>query len=120
MKSFQMFQKKIQSLHLDDIDSIIEWMDNEYLHNHKENLRLWFHQLLAFQLIMKNIENGEKLHLLSYKPRSGKTLILLYICKELLKTKGRILLMTSVMPDEILKSFINEIHKLIKVLLKML
>ena len=111
MKSFQMFQKKILSLHLDNIDSIIEWMDNEYLHNHKENLRLWFHQLLAFQLIMKNIENGEKLHLLSYKPRSGKTLILLYICKELLKTKGKILLMTSVMPDEILKSFINEIHK---------
>jgi len=111
IKAYKSFQLKLMSLKISHVDDIIEWMDEEYLNNHRQNLELWFHQFLAFNIIRLNIVNGHKTHLLSHKPRSGKTITLLYICRELLKTKKIILLMTSVMPDEILKSFTSEINK---------
>ena len=92
--AFKLFQNKLLSLKIDSVDDIIEWMNGEYLHNHRENLKLKFHQYLAFKLIMGNIRNGSKTHLLSHKPRSGKTITLLYICKYLLKSNNVILLMT--------------------------
>jgi len=112
--AFKLFQNKLLSLKIDSVDDIIEWMNGEYLHNHRENLKLKFHQYLAFKLIMGNIRNGSKTHLLSHKPRSGKTITLLYICKYLLKSNNVILLMTSVMPDQILNSFISELGKYIE------
>ena len=109
--AYKRFQDKLRKLKYTDVNNIIEWMNSEYLNNPRKNLILKLHQYLAFKIIMNNISDGEKRHLLSHKPRSGKTITLLFICKELLKFKKKILLMTSVMPEQLLSSFISELNK---------
>tara|TARA_Y100000389_G_scaffold195557_1_gene227136 strand:- start:1281 stop:5243 length:3963 start_codon:yes stop_codon:yes gene_type:complete len=111
MIAYERFQEKLRKLNFKNVNDVIEWMNDEYLNNPRKNLILKLHQYLAFKIIMNNISDGENRHLLSHKPRSGKTITLLFICKALLKFKKKILLMTSVMPEQLLSSFISELKK---------
>ena len=109
--AYQSLQAKMKLMKFKDKDEIYDWLDKKYLNNSKKSLKLWFHQFLGYERVMHNINMGEKSILLAHKPRSGKTITLLRICKELLKTNKIILLMTSVMPEDILGSFISTINE---------
>ena len=81
---------------------------NSCLGSNRKRLSIRLHQKIAYLKCIKNIANGEFKHLIAFKPRSGKTLTILMIVREILKTKKRVLIMTSV-PDTI-KQFIKELN----------
>lgn len=102
------FQKHIVSKELDTINDIYQWLDKTFLNINRINLKLKFHQYLAIHKFQSNIE--EMVHCLAYRPRTGKTIIMLMMALYLLKIGyKRILIMTSV--PETIKSFIFELNK---------
>jgi hypothetical protein len=102
------FQKHIISKELDTINDIYQWLDETFLKINRINLKLKFHQALAIHMFQSNIE--EMTHCLSYRPRTGKTIIMLMMALYLLKIGyKRILIMTSV--PATIKSFIFELNK---------
>ena len=111
--SFTKFQKLLRGFKFNTLDQIIEWMDDYYLNSRRVHLIPKFHQNLSLHLFKRNINQGELTHCLSHKPRSGKTITMLLMAKELLNSGyKRILIMTSV-PDTI-NSFIRELNKYIE------
>tara|TARA_B100001248_G_scaffold173063_1_gene131203 strand:- start:1138 stop:2421 length:1284 start_codon:yes stop_codon:yes gene_type:complete len=102
------FQNNITSKDLVTINDIYQWLDETFLNNKRINLKLKFHQKLAIHKFQSNIE--EMTHCLAYRPRTGKTIIMLMMALHLLNTGyKRILIMTSV--PETIKSFIFELNK---------
>lgn len=92
------------------IDDFIEMINKDYLLFGRERLKLKLHQKITFNKFKKL--QKETLHLVSHKPRSGKSITLLNICKYLLETGiDKILIMTSV--PATIKSFINDLDKYI-------
>ena len=93
-----------------DVDDFIEQINNEYLNSSRKQLKLKLHQKLTFLKFLRN--KKDSLHLISHKPRSGKSITMLIICKYLLENGyDKILIMTSV-PDTI-KSFIKDLDEYI-------
>lgn len=93
-----------------DVDDFIELINKEYLGSSKRQLKLKLHQKLTFLKFLRNKKDA--LHLISHKPRSGKSITMLIICKYLLSNGyDKILIMTSV-PDTI-KSFIKDLDEYI-------
>jgi len=108
--AYKMFQNKLKSQNISNIDDVIEWMNDEYLNCRRVNLKLKLHQGLAYILFKNNLNSKQLIHVLSHKPRSGKTITLLLYCMQLFnKGKNRILIMTPV-PDTI-DNFIKELDK---------
>ena len=105
--AYAKFKKYILNLKTDDIEQIIEHMNIDILNSLRKLLHLKLHQGLAIEKFKRNIKKGLFKHLISFKPRSGKTLIMLMKAHYILETLGRkkVLIMTSV-PDTI-DSFIS-------------
>ena len=92
------------------IDDFIELINKDYLLSGRIRLKLKLHQKMTFMKFMTNIK--QKLHLISHKPRSGKSITILNICKYLLENgTNKILIMTSV--PATIKSFIDDLDKYI-------
>jgi len=73
-------------------------------------LKLKLHQKMTFMKFILNMKH--KLHLISHKPRSGKSITILNICKYLLENgTNKILIMTSV--PATINSFIEDLNKYI-------
>ena len=90
------------------IYDFIEMIDRDYLLNPRKQLVKWQHQKMNLEKIITQILNGEKKHLISQMPRSGKSILILLICKYLLENgRKRILIMSSV--RDTLESFANDL-----------
>ena len=76
------FQKHLISNNLETIDDIYKWMDETFLNNKRINLKLKLHQALAIYKFQSNIK--EMTHCLAYRPRTGKTIIMLLMALRLL------------------------------------
>ena len=92
------------------VDEFIEIINKDYLNSSRKQLKLKLHQKLTFLKFLRN--KKDSLHLISHKPRSGKSITMLIISKYLLENGyNKILIMTSV-PDTI-KSFIKDLDEYI-------
>jgi len=91
-----------------DVTKFIQKINIDYLLSPRQQLILKLHQQLT---ILKFINNHGNLHLIAHKPRSGKSITILSICKYLLDNNkvNRILIMTSV--PATIKSFIDDLNK---------
>lgn len=84
----------------------IELINKDYLNSPRQQLRLKLHQQITYLNFINN--SSSNLHLVSHKPRSGKSITLLMISKYLLNNGyNKILIMTSI-PDTI-KNFIEDL-----------
>jgi hypothetical protein len=95
-----------------NITGFIEFINTNYFQYTKNVLIKKLHQSLSIRRFIINFNNGELLHLIAQKPRSGKTILMLLMCKFLLEqTDGKykkILIMNAI-PDTI-SSFIKDLQ----------
>ena len=100
----EIFRRTFRNLNMDDFYEIV---NTDYLMSPRKQLVLKLHQQMTYLKFIQNIE--EKIHNISHKPRSGKSILILYIIKHLLETRGdrKILLLTSI-PDT-LESFYSDL-----------
>lgn len=92
--------------------SVIDIINTKVLDTTRKELKLKLHQKMFMLQILQNIKNGDKKHLIQNKPRSGKSILILSIVKELLKTKRRVLIMTSV--PATIESFMSDLETYIQ------
>ena len=93
--------------HIKTLDEFIDVVNADYLKNARKCLMLKLHQKMAVSKFINNIKH--KYHILDYKMRSGKTIVLLEIAKYLLQTGAKkILIMTPV--RDTIQSFISDIN----------
>ena len=96
IKGIEVFRERFQPL-FTNIEDFIEMIDRDYLLNPRKQLVKWFHQKMNLNKIIKQILKGEKKILISQMPRSGKSILMLLLCKYLLENgRNRILIMTSI------------------------
>jgi hypothetical protein len=81
-----------------EIEDYIEYINTEFLLSSRKQLVLKLHQKMAeIKFINSFLKNKHKMWCISHKPRSGKSITILTICKYLLKNGiNKILIMTSV------------------------
>jgi hypothetical protein len=91
----------------------IEFVNAEYLLNPRKQLCLKMHQRMTLQKFQEDFHsNNDKMWCLAHKPRSGKSITILLLCKYLISIeKKKILIMTSV--PATIKSFINDLDNYI-------
>ena len=98
------FRNRFNNLSLEEFISII---NKDYLKSPRKQLILKLHQQLTFLKFITNIKSSK--HLISHKPRSGKSITILNICKYMLENNvKKILIMTSV--PATINSFINDLN----------
>jgi hypothetical protein len=92
------------------LEQFIETINKDYLKSPRKQLILKLHQQMTFLNFVTNIKSSK--HLISHKPRSGKSITILNICKYMLENKiKKILIMTSV--PATINSFINDLNTFI-------
>src|SRR5210317_690221 len=94
------------------VNEFIEMINETCLQCPRKSLVLKLHQKLTVMRFNKNI--SEMYHCISHKPRSGKSITILSICKNLLEntTKNKILIMTSV--PQTIDSFTDDLDTYIE------
>lgn len=94
-----------------NVNDFIDFIDSEYLCSPREQLKKKLHQQMTELKFIKSLKKNNNMWCISHKPRSGKSITILSICKYLLKYIGvsKILIMTSV-PSTI-ASFIDDLDK---------
>ena len=94
------------------LDDFIEMINEDYLLSGRHRLNLKLHQKMTFLKFIRTRTRTQTLHLLSHKPRSGKSITILNICKYLLENgTNKILVMTSV--PATIKSFTDDLDNYI-------
>ena len=94
------------------LDDFIDMINRDYLLSGRIRLILKLQQQLTFLKFIRALSNKQYLHLVAHKPRSGKSITLLNICKYLLDNGiHKILIMTSV--PATINSFIDDLDKYI-------
>jgi hypothetical protein len=95
------------------IDEFIDFINAEYLFSPREQLTKKTHQQMTELKFKKSfLINKHKMWCIAHKPRSGKSITILLICKYLLEYGyKKILIMTSV--PATINSFINDLEKYI-------
>ena len=107
IKGLELFCNNFKNYKLDDF---IEMINNDYLLSGRDRLKLKLHQKMTFIKFIRT--KKQTLHLISHKPRSGKSITILNICKHLLENgTNKILVMTSI--PATIKSFIEDLDKYI-------
>ena len=103
----EIFRNRFNNLSL---EQFITTINNDYLKLPRKQLILKLHQQMTFLKFITNIKSSK--HLISHKPRSGKSITILNICKYMLENKiKKILIMTSV--PATINSFINDLNTFI-------
>ena len=94
-----------------NVNDFIDFIDSEYLCSPREQLVKKLHQKMTELKFIKSLKQNNNMWCISHKPRSGKSITILSICKYLLKYIGvsKILIMSSV-PSTI-PSFIDDLDK---------
>ena len=107
----QRFSNQIQPS--TSIDEFIDFINTEYLLSPRQQLTKKMHQnMTELKFIKSFLTKKQKMWCIAHKPRSGKSITLLLICKYLLQHKyKKILIMTSV--PATINSFINDLEKYI-------
>jgi hypothetical protein len=110
INALDVFCKRFSSNTL-DIDGFIDFVNVEYLLSPREQLVKKLHQKMTeIKFIKSFLSNKHKMWCISHKPRSGKSLTMLLICKYLLEHGyKKILIMTSV--PATINSFTNDLEK---------
>ena len=95
------------------IDEFIDFINAEYLLSPRQQLIKKLHQKMTeIKFIKSFLTNKHKMWCIAHKPRSGKSITMLLICKYLLEHGyKKILIMTSV--PATINSFMNELEKYI-------
>jgi hypothetical protein len=107
IKGLELFCNNFKDYKLDDF---IEMINEDYLLSGRYRLKLKLHQHMTFLKFIRT--KKQTLHLVSHKPRSGKSITILNICKYLLENGiNKILVMTSV--PATIKSFTDDLDKYI-------
>ena len=86
-------------------------INTEYLLSPRIQLNLKLHQKMTFLKFIKTQTQKvhEHIYLIAHKPRSGKSITILNICKYLLEHGTDTILIMTAVPDTI-NSFINDIN----------
>ena len=95
------------------IDEFIDFINAEYLLSPRQQLVKKLHQKMTeIKFVKSFLENKHKMLCIAHKPRSGKSITILLICKYLLEHGyKKILIMTSV--PATINSFMNDLEKYI-------
>ena len=95
------------------IDEFIDFINAEYLLSPRQQLTKKLHQKMTeIKFIKSFLTNKHKMWCIAHKPRSGKSITILLICKYLLEHGyKKILIMTSV--PATINSFMNDLEKYI-------
>jgi SAM-dependent methyltransferase len=106
------FCEKFSSSKL-DVDGFIDLINAEYLLSPRQQLIKKLHQKMTeMKFINSFLKNRHKMWCISHKPRSGKSITMLLICKYLLENGyNRLLIMTSV--PATINNFVNDLEKYI-------
>ena len=110
IKALNTFQQRFLDNKL-DIDDFIDFINDEYLSSPRKQLIKKLHQKMTELKFIKSLKTTKNTKwCIAHKPRSGKSILILSICKYLLEQEGykKILIMTSV-PSTI-DSFINDLE----------
>jgi hypothetical protein len=108
IKGLELFHNNFKNYN--NVDEFIEMINKDYLLSPRKLLTLKLHQKMTFNKFIKN--KKQTMHLISHKPRSGKSITILNICKYLLEHQiDKILIMTAV-PSTI-DSFIKDLNNYI-------
>ena len=93
------------------IDDFIDFINAEYLLSPRQQLTKKLHQKMTeIKFINSFLKNKHKMWCIAHKPRSGKSITMLLICKYLLENGyKKILVMTSV--PATINSFMNDLEK---------
>jgi hypothetical protein len=112
IKGLDVFCQRFKSRQL-NIDQFIEMINSEYLSSSRKQLTKKLHQKMTELKFIESLkENKYKKWCIAHKPRSGKSITILSICKYLLENGyKKILIMTSV-PSTI-DSFKDDLEKYI-------
>lgn len=108
----EVFYSRFSSIEQTD-DEFVEYLNSHFFNSSRKHLFKKLHQqlsLLKFQQSIVSIPS-KKMYCLSHKPRSGKSITMLLMCKHLLENcngYNRILILTSV-PSTI-QSFIHDLN----------
>lgn len=102
-----------RSTNLSSIDEFIDFINAEYLLSPRQQLTKKLHQKMTELKFVKSfLTNKHKMWCIAHKPRSGKSITMLLICKYLLEYGyKKILIMTSV--PATINSFMNDLEKYI-------
>jgi len=93
-------------------DDFIENINANYLGSHRKQLVQKLHQRMTLLKFKKSIANSIYIFCIAHKPRSGKSITMLLMCKYLLENGyNRILIMTSV--PATIQSFVDDLEKYI-------
>jgi len=95
------------------IDEFIDFINAEYLLSPRQQLTKKLHQKMTeIKFVKSFLTNKHKMWCIAHKPRSGKSITMLLICKYLLEHGyKKILIMTSV--PATINSFMNDLEKYI-------
>jgi len=112
IKALDVFCQRFSSNVL-DIDGFIDFINAEYLLSPRQQLIKKLHQKMTeTKFINSFLTNKHKMWCIAHKPRSGKSITMLLICKYLLEHGyKKILIMTSV--PATINSFMNDLEKYI-------
>jgi site-specific DNA-methyltransferase (adenine-specific) len=95
-----------------NVNDFIDLIDSEYLSCSREQLVKKLHQKMTELKFIKSLKQNNNMWCISHKPRSGKSITILSICKYLLEHGlNKILIMTSV--PATINSFIADLDKYI-------
>jgi hypothetical protein len=112
IKALNVFCERFSKSNL-SFDDFIELINTDYLLSPRQQLTKKLHQKMTeLKFIRSFLTNKHKMWCIAHKPRSGKSILLLSICKYLLENRyKKILIMTSV--PATIDSFINDLEKYI-------
>jgi site-specific DNA-methyltransferase (adenine-specific) len=112
IKGLEVFCQRFLS-NIFNIDEFIDYINEEYLLSRRQQLIKKLHQKMTeIKFINSFLTNKYKMWCIAHKPRSGKSITILLICKYLLEQGyKKILIMTSV--PATINSFMNDLEKYI-------
>jgi hypothetical protein len=110
IKALDVFCQRFTAISLDEF---IEFMNAEYLLSPRQQLTKKLHQhMTEIKFVKSFLTNTHSMWCIAHKPRSGKSITILLLCKYLLENGyKKILIMTSV--PATIHSFVNDLEKYI-------
>jgi hypothetical protein len=114
IRGMQLFCERFGSFREQPLEKFVEIINVDYLNCPRNPLVEKLHQRMTLLNFISTFKNGHNKHLIAHKPRSGKSLTILLICKWILENtdKRKILIMTSV--PATIKSFVEDLNKWIE------
>jgi hypothetical protein len=110
IKALEMFRQRFSNMSM-NIDDCIEFINTEYLGSPRKLLQKRLHQRMTEMKFIQSLHTNDKnIWCIAHKPRSGKSITILLLCKYLLENEySKILIMTSV--PATINSFTNDIEE---------